>query len=66
MFMSVIELVVLVAVGFGGFYYWAQQRGTARRRPARGGRTGQLRISLVTEAAAYAGGDPAPGRGLPR
>jgi hypothetical protein len=53
--MFLIELVVLVAVGFGGFYCWAQQRGLLTTGPAAEGEPGTRRISLVTEAAAYAG-----------
>jgi len=50
-----IELVVLAAVGFGGFYYWAQQRGLLAAGPAAEGEPGTRRISLLAEAAAYAG-----------
>jgi hypothetical protein len=50
-----IELVVLVAVGFGGFYHWAQQRGLLAAAPAAEGEPGTRRSSLLTEAAAYAG-----------
>lgn len=49
------ELVVLAAVGFGGFYYWAQQRGLLTTGQAAEGEPGTQRISLLTEAAAYAG-----------
>ena len=55
MFMSLIELVVLVAVGFGGFYYRAQQQGLLTTGQAAEGEPGTRRISLLTEAAAYAG-----------
>src|ERR1700749_764549 len=55
MFMSLIELVVLAAVGFGGFYCWAQQRGLLTTGEAAEGQQGTRRISLLTEAAAYAG-----------
>jgi hypothetical protein len=55
MFMFVFELVVLVAVGFGGFYFWAQQRGLPTAGQAAEGEPGPRRVSLVTEAAAYAG-----------
>jgi len=55
MFMSLIELVVLAAVGFGGFYYRAQQRGLLTTGQAAEGEPGTRRISLLTEAAAYAG-----------
>src|ERR1700755_1985816 len=55
MFMSLIELVVLAAVGFGGFYCWAQQRGLLTTGQAAEGQQGTRRISLLTEAAAYAG-----------
>jgi hypothetical protein len=55
MFMSLIELVVLAAVGFGGFYCRAQQRGLLTAGQAAEGEPGTRRISLLTEAAAYAG-----------
>jgi hypothetical protein len=56
MFISPIDLViVLAAVGFGGFYCWAQQRGLLTTGPAAEGEPGTRRISLLTEAAAYAG-----------
>jgi hypothetical protein len=50
-----IELVVLAAVGFGGFYDWAQQRGLLAAGPAAEGEPGTRRIWLLAEAAAYAG-----------
>ena len=53
--MFLIELVVLVAVGFGGFYYRAQPRGLLTTGQAAEGEPGTRRISLLTEAAAYAG-----------
>ena len=56
MFTSPIDLViVLAAVGFGGFYCWAQQRGLLTTGQAAEGQPGTRRISLLTEAAAYAG-----------
>jgi hypothetical protein len=56
MFISPIDLViVLVAVGFGGFYCWAQQRGLLTASPAAEGEAGTRRITLLVEAAAYAG-----------
>jgi hypothetical protein len=56
MFISPIDLViVLAAVGFGGFYCWAQQRGLLTAGQAAEGEQGTRRISLLTEAAAYAG-----------
>jgi len=56
MFISPIDLViVLAAVGFGGFYCWAQQRGLLTTGQAAEGQPGTRRISLLTEAAAYAG-----------
>ena len=48
-------MIVLAAVGFGGFYCWAQQRGLLTADQAAEGRQGTRRISLLTEAAAYAG-----------
>ncbi len=53
MFGSVLTIVVLALI-FGGFYYWAQRQGLlAAGHPAeeQGGR----RISLLTEAVAYVG-----------
>ena len=56
MFISPIDLVIgLAAVGFGGFYCWAQQRGLLTAGQAAEGEPGTRRISLLTEAAAYAG-----------
>ena len=56
MFISPIDLViVLAAVGFGGFYCWAQQRGLLTAGPAAEGEAGTPRITLLAEAAAYAG-----------
>src|SRR6516164_3418098 len=56
MFISPIDLViVLVAVGFSGFYCWAQQRGLLTADPAAEGEAGTRRITLLAEAAAYAG-----------
>ena len=56
MFISPIDLViVLAAVGFGGFYCWAQQRGLLTAGPAAEGEPGTRRITLLAEAAAYAG-----------
>ena len=56
MFISPIDLViVLAAVGFGGFYCWAQQRGLLTTGQAAEGEQGTRRISLLTEAGAYAG-----------
>ena len=56
MFISPIDLViVLAAVGFCGFYCWAQQRGLLTTGQAAEGQQGTRRISLLTEAAAYAG-----------
>ena len=55
MFISPIDLViVLAAVGFGGFYCWAQQRGLLTTGQAAEGEAGTRRITLA-EAAAYAG-----------
>jgi hypothetical protein len=53
MFISPIDLViVLAAVGFGGFYCWAQQRGLLTAGQAAEGEPGTRRISLLAEAAA--------------
>ena len=56
MFIFPIDLViVLAAVGFGGFYCWAQQRRLLTAGPAAEGEAGTRRISLLAEAGAYAG-----------
>jgi lipid-A-disaccharide synthase-like uncharacterized protein len=56
MFISPIDLViVLAAVGFCGFYCWAQQRGLLTTGQAAEGQQGTRRISLLTEEGAYAG-----------
>ena len=64
MFISPIDLViVLAAVGFGGFYCWAQQRGLLTTGQAAEGEPGTRRISLLTEAAGdHRGADHRPGR----
>ena len=46
---------VLAAVGFGGFYCWAQQQGLLTTGQAAEGEQGTRRISLLTEAVAYVG-----------
>jgi hypothetical protein len=56
MFISSVDLViVLAAVGFGGFYCWAQQQGLLAAGQGAAGEPGTRRISLLTEAGAYAG-----------
>jgi hypothetical protein len=55
MSLSLIELVILAAVGFGGFYCWAQQQGLLTVGQAAGGEQGTRRVSLLTEAVAYLG-----------
>ena len=55
MSLSLIELVILAAVGFAGFYCWAQQQGLLTAGQAAGGEQGALRVSLLTEAVAYLG-----------
>jgi hypothetical protein len=56
MFISPIDLIiVLAAVGFGGFYRWAQQQGLLTAGQGAEGEPGTRRISLLTEAGAYAG-----------
>ena len=57
MFISLflMELVVLAAVGFGGFSCWAQQRGCLPRARLRRANRARGASRLLTEAAAYAG-----------
>ena len=56
MFMSPdVFVVVLAAVGFGGFYCWAQQQGLLTTGQAAAGEQGTRRISQLTEAVAYVG-----------
>jgi hypothetical protein len=52
---SVDLVIVLAAVGFGGFHCWAQQQGLLTAGQGAEGEPGTRRISLVTEAGAYAG-----------
>ena len=53
--MSLIVPVVIVALIFGGFYYWAQRQGSLTTGQAAEGGQGTRRISLLTEAVAYVG-----------
>jgi hypothetical protein len=58
-FISSVDLViVLAAVGFAGFYCWAQQQGLLTAGQDAEGEPGTRRISLPTEAAAHATGSP--------
>lgn len=52
--MSLIVPVVIVALIFGGFYYWARRQGLLTTGQAAEGE-GTRRISLLTEAVAYVG-----------
>ncbi len=49
------EIVVVVGLIFGGFYYWARRQKMLAAKPAAEGEQGKRRISLLTEAAAYVG-----------
>src|SRR6266536_2233386 len=53
--MFAIVLVVIVALIFGGFYYWARRQGLLTTDQAVEGEQGARRISLLTEAVAYIG-----------
>ena len=53
--MFMIAFVVIVALIFGGFYYWAQRQGLLTTGQAAEGEQGTRRISLLTEAVAYVG-----------
>jgi hypothetical protein len=46
--------IVILALIFGGFYYWARRQGLLAARPA-AEEQGSRRISLLTEAVAYVG-----------
>jgi len=50
---GLILAIVVVALIFGGFYYWARRQGLVTTEPA--GERGSRRISLLTEAVAYVG-----------
>src|SRR5512138_3558471 len=52
---GLILLVVIVALAFGGFYYWARRQGLLTAGQAAEGEPGIRRISLLTEAVAYIG-----------
>ena len=52
---SLIAPVVIVALIFGGFYYWARRQGLVTTGQAAEGEQGTRRISLLTEAVAYIG-----------
>lgn len=47
-------VIVVLAMIFGGFYYWAQRQGLLTTAPAEGEQSTR-RISLLTEAVAYIG-----------
>src|ERR1035438_7835061 len=56
MLISPIDLIIVfAAMGFGGFYRWAQQQGLLTAGQGAVGEPGPRRISLLTEAAAYTG-----------
>ena len=53
--LSLIVPVAIVALIFGGFYYWARRQGLLTAGQAAEGEQGTRRISLLTEAVAYVG-----------
>jgi hypothetical protein len=52
---GLMSLLVIVALIFGGFYYWARRQGLLTAGQAAEGEQGPRRISLLTEAVAYIG-----------
>ena len=48
-------IIVVVALIFGGSYYWARRQGLLATEPVAEGEQGGRRISLLTEAVAYVG-----------
>ena len=52
---SLIVPVVVMALIFGGFYYWARRQGLLTTGQAAEDEQGTRRISLRTEAVAYIG-----------
>jgi len=48
-------IIVVVALIFGSFYFWARRQGLLATEPAAEGEQGRRRISLLTEAVAYIG-----------
>lgn len=52
---GLVSLLVIVALIFGGFYYWARRQGLLTTGKAAEGKQGTRRISLLTEAVAYIG-----------
>jgi hypothetical protein len=48
-------ILVVVALVFGSFYYWARRQRLLAIEPAAEGEQGRRRISLLTEAVAYVG-----------
>ena len=48
-------LLAIVALIFGGFYYWARRQGLLAAGPPAEGKQEKRRISLLTEALAYVG-----------
>jgi hypothetical protein len=52
---SLVVSVVIVALIFGGFYYWARRQGLLTTGQAAEGEHSERRISLLTEAVAYVG-----------
>lgn len=53
---SMIAIVVIVALVFAGFYFWARRQGLLTAGQATGQGHGARRISPLTEAAGYVGG----------
>ena len=52
---SLVATVVIVALIFGGFYYWARRQGLLPAGQAAEGEQDTRRISPLTEAVAYIG-----------
>ena len=52
---SLLVSAAIVAMIFGGFYYWARRQGLSTADQAPEGEHGERRISLLTEAVAYVG-----------
>jgi hypothetical protein len=53
--LSLVVPAVIVALIFGGSYYWARRQGLLTAGQAAEGEQGTRRISLLTEAVAYVG-----------
>ena len=53
--MFLVAFAIIVAVIFGGFYYWAQRQGLIADKQVAEGEQDARRISLLAEAAGYVG-----------